>query len=100
VSYYLRDIFRSFAILILLEIEEDKSFPGIGESHAGLALAHGYFTLDGIRWRKGDGNKLNGDEFESYHLGGCKLITEEEAQRILVEVEKPIEYKIEWDKKR
>jgi hypothetical protein len=93
VNYYLREINRSFANFILLGIEDD-SFPVAGEPHRGLALARGCLTLDGIRWRKGDGRQLNGDEFESRHLGECKSITETEAINIMVDSEKEIEYKV------
>ena len=92
-NYYLREINRSFADFVLLGILEDKTVPGIGESHEGLALAHGCSTLDGIRWREGDGRQLNGDEFESRHLGKCKLIKEEEAQRVIIESKQEIKFK-------
>ena len=92
-SYYLREIFRSFVNLVLLEIK-DKPIPKIGKSHTVSVLAHGCITLDGIRWRSGDGKQLNGEDLESRHLGECRLITEDEAQKILIEIKKPIEYKI------
>ena len=92
-NYYLREINRSFADFVLLGILEDKTVPGIGESHEGLALAHGCSTLDGIRWRGRDGKQLNGDEFESRHLGECKLIKEEEARRIIVGSKQEIVFK-------
>ena len=98
-SYYLREIKRSFVDEILLEIEDDpyidvlKDAPKEGESHEGLALAYSYRTLTDIVWRKGDGMALDGDPLEARHLGECRLITNKEAQDIMVESMKSIEYK-------
>ena len=79
----------------MLGIEGDPytDVPMDGEPHNGSALAHRYLTLTGIVWCKGDGKTLSGDKFGSRHLGGCELITREEAQNILFESEKKLEYK-------
>ena len=98
-SYYLREIKRTFVDEILLEIEDDpyletlKDAPEIGESHEGLALAHSYKTLTGLVWRKGDGIALSGEPLEARHLGECKLTTEKEAQDILYDSEKEARFK-------
>jgi|2_EtaG_2_1085320.scaffolds.fasta_scaffold04785_3 hypothetical protein len=98
-SYYLREIKRTFVDEILLEIEDDpyldtlKDPPEVGKSHEGLALAHSYKTLTGTVWRKGDGISLSGGQLEPRHLGECKKITKEEAQKILLESGKEVEHK-------
>jgi len=89
-KYYLREINRSFIDFVLLGIEDDIEFPKVGEDHCDWVLANRYSTLYETIWRKGDGKQLNGNKFESQHLGECKLITDEEAQDILVESEKEI----------